>query len=361
MGVGWKAWTVTGRAPPVRRGRGRRRRGRRPWRRPTRATPTGDGSRTSARGATSRPGRGAPPGCPAGRARGRPGGRRGRRRAARPDPRAHGARYSRRSTGRCRGARAAGEAPPRGLRRRPARATRRRARPPTRAPFGGAPPNGARVRGRARRRVARAGRRRRPRGGASPAARAPRHRPVDRRLYRAPCARGSGRAARRRPRRPPGRPRARPAGQPGGAPRPGRDVAPLALVRDPSPVGVARVGRRQGRHPRRRRPRPGRTGGARLVTVHAFHPTPIARLLLVGEPDGAGGTRLAGIYMEQHRHGPVVDPSWAEDAAAFGEVARELDEYFDGSRTTFDLPLAPAGTPFQRRVSSSQTRRWKGV
>jgi len=97
------------------------------------------------------------------------------------------------------------------------------------------------------------------------------------------------------------------------------------------------------------------------VTVHAFHPTPIGRLLLVGEPDGAGGTRLAGIYMEQHRHGPVVDPSWAEDAAAFGEVARQLDEYFDGSRTTFDLPLAPAGTPFQRRVWDELTRIPRGT
>ena len=66
--------------------------------------------------------------------------------------------------------------------------------------------------------------------------------------------------------------------------------------------------------------------------------------------------RLTGIYMEQHRHGPGVDPSWDEDAAAFGEVARQLDEYFDGSRTTFDLPLAPAGTPFQRRVWDELTR-----
>ena len=31
-------------------------------------------------------------------------------------------------------------------------------------------------------------------------------------------------------------------------------------------------------------------------------------------------------------------------------AARQLDEYFDGKRKTFDLPLAPAGTAFQRRV-----------
>jgi methylated-DNA-[protein]-cysteine S-methyltransferase len=32
------------------------------------------------------------------------------------------------------------------------------------------------------------------------------------------------------------------------------------------------------------------------------------------------------------------------------ECARQLAEYFAGDRTFFDLPLAPAGTPFQERV-----------
>lgn len=86
------------------------------------------------------------------------------------------------------------------------------------------------------------------------------------------------------------------------------------------------------------------------MIVHAFHSTPLGRLLLVGERDGAGGVRLRGIYMEQHRHGPALDSTSAEDPAAFREVARQLDEYFDGSRTAFDLPFAPVGTPFQRRV-----------
>ena len=31
-------------------------------------------------------------------------------------------------------------------------------------------------------------------------------------------------------------------------------------------------------------------------------------------------------------------------------AARQLDEYFEGQRKTFDLPLKPAGTPFQRKV-----------
>jgi methylated-DNA-[protein]-cysteine S-methyltransferase len=45
-----------------------------------------------------------------------------------------------------------------------------------------------------------------------------------------------------------------------------------------------------------------------------------------------------------------VDPSRSEDPAAFASVVRQLDEYFAGARTAFDLPLAPRGTPFQRRV-----------
>lgn len=32
------------------------------------------------------------------------------------------------------------------------------------------------------------------------------------------------------------------------------------------------------------------------------------------------------------------------------ETARQLDEYFAGTRQTFDLPLEPAGTPFRRKV-----------
>ena len=32
------------------------------------------------------------------------------------------------------------------------------------------------------------------------------------------------------------------------------------------------------------------------------------------------------------------------------EAARQLDEYFAGARSAFDLPLAPAGTPFRQRV-----------
>ena len=97
------------------------------------------------------------------------------------------------------------------------------------------------------------------------------------------------------------------------------------------------------------------------MIVHAFHPPPIGPLLLVGARDGAGMLWLTGIYMQQHRHGPEVGPSWDEDATGFAQVARQLDQYFDGSRTAFDLPLAPAGTPFQRRVWDERARIPRGT
>ncbi len=43
------------------------------------------------------------------------------------------------------------------------------------------------------------------------------------------------------------------------------------------------------------------------------------------------------------------------DAGAAGEVTRQLDEYFEGTRTAFDLPLAPRGTPFQLSVWEALT------
>jgi methylated-DNA-[protein]-cysteine S-methyltransferase len=43
-----------------------------------------------------------------------------------------------------------------------------------------------------------------------------------------------------------------------------------------------------------------------------------------------------------------IDPR--KPSALLKRAARQLDEYFAGSRKTFDLPLKPAGTAFQQRV-----------
>ncbi|MCU1352278.1 MAG: cysteine methyltransferase [Acidimicrobiales bacterium] len=82
------------------------------------------------------------------------------------------------------------------------------------------------------------------------------------------------------------------------------------------------------------------------TTVHyAVVDSPIDPLLLTAE-DG----RLTGLFMAVHRGGPQLDPAWQRDEAALAPVVEQLHEYFAGERTTFDIPLAPRGTPFQLQV-----------
>lgn len=73
--------------------------------------------------------------------------------------------------------------------------------------------------------------------------------------------------------------------------------------------------------------------------------TPIGRLRLVGDDNA-----LFSVTMDEQRHARLDDAGWQQNEAAFAEVRRQLDAYFEGRRTTFDLPLAPAGTAFQKKV-----------
>ena len=68
--------------------------------------------------------------------------------------------------------------------------------------------------------------------------------------------------------------------------------------------------------------------------------------------------RLTGIYFEGGRHAPAISPEWREDPAspALRDCARQLNEYLDGRRQCFELPLAARGTPFQQRVWSEIAR-----
>jgi methylated-DNA-[protein]-cysteine S-methyltransferase len=73
--------------------------------------------------------------------------------------------------------------------------------------------------------------------------------------------------------------------------------------------------------------------------------TPIGPLLLVGDGEGL-------VYIGLPRAGTAQT---APDNAKPGKsklhaAARELDEYFAGTRQTFDVPLHPSGTPFQLEV-----------
>ncbi|MBM3673690.1 MAG: methylated-DNA--[protein]-cysteine S-methyltransferase [Actinobacteria bacterium] len=47
---------------------------------------------------------------------------------------------------------------------------------------------------------------------------------------------------------------------------------------------------------------------------------------------------------------PNVEEDWVRNDGALVSLVRQLDEYFAGERTEFELALAPEGTPFQLEV-----------
>jgi methylated-DNA-[protein]-cysteine S-methyltransferase len=81
--------------------------------------------------------------------------------------------------------------------------------------------------------------------------------------------------------------------------------------------------------------------------VYKMMDSPVGKLTLVATDDG-----LAGILWEQDRPSRVRLNIEAEDNShpVLVETERQLEEYFAGQRTTFELTLDVDGTDFQRRV-----------
>lgn len=73
--------------------------------------------------------------------------------------------------------------------------------------------------------------------------------------------------------------------------------------------------------------------------------SPIGELLLVGD-----GHALRGLYMQEGRKPMTIGREWQHDPGALADPRRQLEQYFAGERTSFDLQLIMRGSPFQRRV-----------
>ena len=90
-----------------------------------------------------------------------------------------------------------------------------------------------------------------------------------------------------------------------------------------------------------------------MATTFTRLPSPLGELVLT-----ASDAALTGVVFPIRRHGPAPEeqPGWLEDdgrgpaGTVLARARQQLSEYFARTRTTFDLPLAPTGTPFQRRV-----------
>lgn len=79
--------------------------------------------------------------------------------------------------------------------------------------------------------------------------------------------------------------------------------------------------------------------------LYSIAPTPIGDLILLGD-----GVALTGASFPEGRKAPVLDEMYVRDDDAFAEARRQLTAYFAGELKTFDLPLDPHGTAFQKRV-----------
>lgn len=86
-----------------------------------------------------------------------------------------------------------------------------------------------------------------------------------------------------------------------------------------------------------------------MQTRHTVTGSPLGELTLA-----ADGDALIGVYFRHHWHPPTPDAlgRYVEESAdaLFGRAAEQLREYLNGTRTRFDLPLAPARDPRQRRI-----------
>ncbi len=88
-----------------------------------------------------------------------------------------------------------------------------------------------------------------------------------------------------------------------------------------------------------------------LTMYRTTMPSPVGELTLV-----ADDTALRTISWNTDEYGrdiegDVVDVA-SDEHPMLALATHQLEEYFDGSRTEFDVPLAPEGTPFQQQAWS---------
>ena len=78
---------------------------------------------------------------------------------------------------------------------------------------------------------------------------------------------------------------------------------------------------------------------------YTYHKTPIGVMFIAGDHQAIKMMSFPEGYKQR---GPM--PDWKQTKKPFATVIKQLDDYFKGRRTQFDLPLAPDGTEFQQQV-----------
>lgn len=91
-----------------------------------------------------------------------------------------------------------------------------------------------------------------------------------------------------------------------------------------------------------------------MTTYRTTVPSPVGPLLLT-----SNGAALTGLWLPGGRDAlrrPTDAIEAVEAPGPFTEVVTQLEAYFAGELTVFDVPLAAAGTPFQQRVWDQLSR-----
>lgn len=86
-----------------------------------------------------------------------------------------------------------------------------------------------------------------------------------------------------------------------------------------------------------------------FATTYSQCHSPIGSWLMVSD-----GQFLTGLFPESHRALPDTS-GWRRDDEQFAGVRDQLIAYFAGRLTRFTVPLAPIGTPFQKKVWAALT------
>ena len=110
-------------------------------------------------------------------------------------------------------------------------------------------------------------------------------------------------------------------------------MASVAGLRDAAPVAIAETGR---------------SFKEKIMNSYTILKTKhLGDLLLV-----ASAKHLTGIYFMGRDHVPTSRDGWELNPAhpVLKQTVKELQEYFDGKRTSFTIPLQPEGTGFQQEV-----------
>lgn len=95
-----------------------------------------------------------------------------------------------------------------------------------------------------------------------------------------------------------------------------------------------------------------------MEKIFFYENTPVGKLC-IGERDGA----ITRVTWNQ-----IPTDAVEEETELIRKCKQELDEFFEGKRKTFDLPLAPEGTAFQKKVWDAlreipygETRTYKDI